>query len=408
MASKSHDLTHGPLVQQIILFSLPLMATNVLQVLFNMSDVAVVGQFAGPEALGSVGSTSILVSLFTGFLIGMGSGVNVVVARYIGARHDQDVHEAVHTSLILSLIVGVIIMALGFLFTPAMLSMLGTKPVLMAGAVSYLRIYCLGMPAMAVFNFGNAVLSAAGDTKKPLYFLSMAGVINILLNLFFVIVCHLAAAGVALASIISQYISAALVILSLRRSGSVVRLERSMLRIEPHKARQVLSLSIPAGLQNAIFAIANLFIQAGVNSFDELMVEGNAAAANADALVYDVMAAIYTACSSFMSQNYGAGKRKRIIHSYFISMVFSFGIALVMSALLVIFGRQFLGIFTNVEEVAQADHGLLLRLLRLHGLHHCREPRAGQELCADGHRDYGFVRVPHYLGVHGVRVLPHH
>ena len=147
----------------------------------------------------------------------------------------------------------------------------------MAGAVSYLRIYCLGMPAMAVFNFGNAVLSAAGDTKKPLYFLSMAGVINILLNLFFVIVCHLAAAGVALASIISQYISAALVILSLRRSGSVVRLERSMLRIEPHKAKQVLSLSIPAGLQNAIFAIANLFIQAGVNSFDELMVEGNAA-----------------------------------------------------------------------------------------------------------------------------------
>lgn len=312
MASKSHDLTHGPLVQQIILFSLPLMATNVLQVLFNMSDVAVVGQFAGPEALGSVGSTSILVSLFTGFLIGMGSGVNVVVARYIGARHDQDVHEAVHTSLILSLIVGVIIMALGFLFTPAMLSMLGTKPVL------------------------------------------MAGVINILLNLFFVIVCHLAAAGVALASIISQYISAALVILSLRRSGSVVRLERSMLRIEPHKAKQVLSLSIPAGLQNAIFAIANLFIQAGVNSFDELMVEGNAAAANADALVYDVMAAIYTACSSFMSQNYGAGKRKRIIHSCFISMVFPFGIALVMSALLVIFGRQFLGIFTNVEEVAQA------------------------------------------------------
>lgn len=354
MASKSHDLTHGPLARQIILFSLPLMATNVLQVLFNMSDVAVVGQFAGPEALGSVGSTSILVTLFTGFLIGMGSGVNVVVARYIGARHDQDVHEAVHTSLILSLIVGVIIMALGFLFTPAMLSMLGTKPVLMAGAVSYLRIYCLGMPAMAVFNFGNAVLSAAGDTKKPLYFLSMAGVINILLNLFFVIVCHLAAAGVALASIISQYISAALVILSLRRSGSVVRLERSMLRIEPHKARQVLSLSIPAGLQNAIFAIANLFIQAGVNSFDELMVEGNAAAANADALVYDVMAAIYTACSSFMSQNYGAGKPDRVKKSYFIALAYSFGAGLVLGGSLFIFGRQFLALFTTESAVIDA------------------------------------------------------
>ena len=221
-------------------------------------------------------------------------------------------------------------------------------------ALLYLRIYLIGMPVILLYNFEAAIFRSIGDTKVPLATLAISGVINVILNLFFVIVCHLAAAGGALASIISQYISAALVILSLRRSGSVVRLERSMLRIEPHKARQVLSLSIPAGLQNAIFAIANLFIQAGVNSFDELMVEGNAAAANADALVYDVMAAIYTACSSFMSQNYGAGKRKRIIHSYFISMVFSFGIALVMSALLVIFGRQFLGIFTNVEEVAQA------------------------------------------------------
>ena len=362
MSSTTHDLTHGPLARQIILFSLPLMATNVLQVLFNMSDVAVVGKFAGAEALGSVGSTSILVTLLTGFLIGMGSGINVVVARYIGARHDSDVHEAVHTSLILSLIIGIIIMVLGFLFTPAMLSLLGTKPVLLDGAISYLRIYCLGMPAMAVFNFGNAVLSAAGDTKKPLYFLLASGIINILLNLFFVIVCHMAAAGVALASIISQYISATLVLLSLRRPGSVIRLQRDMLRIEPHKAKQILSLSIPAGLQNAIFAMANLFIQAGVNSFDEIMVEGNAAAANADALVYDVMAAIYTACSSFMSQNYGAGKRKRIIHSYFISMAFSFGIALVMSMLLVVFGRQFLGIFTNVDEVAEAGM-IRLRLM---------------------------------------------
>ena len=188
-----------------------------------------------------------------------------------------------------------------------------------------------------------------------------------------------------------------------------------MLRIEPHKAKQVLSLSIPAGLQNAIFAIANLFIQAGVNSFDELMVEGNAAAANADALDLRRDGCHSTPpAQSFMSQNYGAGKRKRIIHSYFISMVFSFGIALVMSALLVIFGRQFLGIFTNVEEVAQAG---MIRL-RIMGCSYAfsafmdctiaGEPRAGQELCADGYRDYGVVRVPHYLGVHGVRVLPHH
>lgn len=413
MASKSHDLTHGPLVQQIILFSLPLMATNVLQVLFNMSDVAVVGQFAGPEALGSVGSTSILVSLFTGFLIGMGSGVNVVVARYIGARHDQDVHEAVHTSLILSLIVGVIIMALGFLFTPAMLSMLGTKPVLMAGAVSYLRIYCLGMPAMAVFNFGNAVLSAAGDTKKPLYFLSMAGVINILLNLFFVIVCHLAAAGVALASIISQYISAALVILSLRRSGSVVRLERSMLRIEPHKAKQVLSLSIPAGLQNAIFAIANLFIQAGVNSFDELMVEGNAAAANADACLRRDGCHLHRLLvlhEPELRRGQTQAHHPQLLHLDGVLLRHCPCHECAAGHLRAAVPRHFhkrRGSRASRDD-PPAHHGLLLRLLRLHGLHHCREPRAGQELCADGYRDYGFVRVPHYLGVHGVCVLPHH
>ena len=301
-----------------------------------------------------MGSTSIFVTLFTGFLIGLSNGINVLVARFYGARHADDVEKTVHSALLVSLAAGVLLLLIGLLGSPALLHLLNTKEDLYPGAVLYLRVYFLGMPALALYNYGNAIFSAIGETKKPLYYLCIAGALNILLNLFFVIVCHLAAAGVALASIISQYISAALVILSLRRSGSVVRLERSMLRIEPHKAKQVLSLSIPAGLQNAIFAIANLFIQAGVNSFDELMVEGNAAAANADALVYDVMAAIYTACSSFMSQNYGAGKRKRIIHSYFISMVFSFGIALVMSALLVIFGRQFLGIFTNVEEVAQA------------------------------------------------------
>ena len=354
MASKSHDLTHGPLVQQIILFSLPLMATNVLQVLFNMSDVAVVGQFAGPEALGSVGSTSILVTLFTGFLIGMGSGVNVVVARYIGARHDQDVHEAVHTSLILSLIVGVIIMALGFLFTPAMLSMLGTKPVLMAGAVSYLRIYCLGMPAMAVFNFGNAVLSAAGDTKKPLYFLSMAGVINILLNLFFVIVCKMAADGVALASIISQYLSAVLVLLHMTRLTDSCRVEWKLLRLHGSEVGRILGLGVPAGIQHMIFAVANLFIQVGINSFDSTVVSGNSAAVNVDNVIYNVMAAFYTACSTFMGQNWGAGKKDRMMKSYYISLGYSFAIAAVLGAAFLLCGEPFLYIFTNDADVVAA------------------------------------------------------
>ena len=367
--SQSYSLTEGPLLPAIVRFSIPLMLSNVLQVLFNMSDIAVVGRFAGSQALGAVGSTTILVTLFTGFLIGMGSGVNVVTARYLGARQHQAVSKTVHTSAILLLITGVLLLAFGFLFTPSMLRLLGTKDVLLDGAIRYLRIYLFGMPALAVFNFGNGVLSASGDTKHPLLFLSIAGVLNVLLNLLFVIVFQMAEAGVALASAVSQYVSAGLIVLSLARrpessAGLIVLslarrpesigLHRSLLRLDGNKSRQILSISIPSGLQNAIFAIANLFIQAGVNTFDAVMVEGNAAAANADALIYDVMAAVYLACSSFMSQNYGAGHRERVKKSYLLCLGLSFGIAAVMSAVLVIFGRNFLSLFTKDAEVVEA------------------------------------------------------
>ena len=301
-----------------------------------------------------MGSTTILVTLFTGFLIGMGSGVNVVTARYLGARQHQAVSKTVHTSAILLLITGVLLLAFGFLFTPSMLRLLGTKDVLLDGAIRYLRIYLFGMPALAVFNFGNGVLSASGDTKHPLLFLSIAGVLNVLLNLLFVIVFQMAEAGVALASAVSQYVSAGLIVLSLARRPESIGLHRSLLRLDGNKSRQILSISIPSGLQNAIFAIANLFIQAGVNTFDAVMVEGNAAAANADALIYDVMAAVYLACSSFMSQNYGAGHRERVKKSYLLCLGLSFGIAAVMSAVLVIFGRNFLSLFTKDAEVVEA------------------------------------------------------
>ena len=348
------SLTEGPLFSSIVRFSLPLMLSNVLQVLFNMSDIAVVGRFAGSHALGAVGSTTILVSLFTGFMIGMGSGVNVTVARYLGAGRHRDVSETVHTSALLLLITGALLAALGFAFTPALLALLGTKDVLMDGAVRYLRIYLLGMPALAVFNFGSGVLSAAGDTRRPLMFLSIAGALNVALNLLFVIAFHMAESGVALASALSQYVSAGLIALSLTHRDESYALHRKLLRLHPDKCRQVLGISVPSGLQNAIFAIANLFIQAGVNSFDAVVVEGNAAAANADALIYDVMAAVYTACSSFMSRNFGARKRDRVRQSYVMCLGLSFGIAAVLSALLVAFGREFLSLFTRDADVAEA------------------------------------------------------
>ena len=323
MSSSAKSLTEGPLAKQILLVSLPLVLSNLLQVLFNTSDVAVVGRFAGSTALGSVGSTSIFVTLFTGFLIGLSNGINVLVARFYGARHADDVEKT-------------------------------TKEDLYPGAVLYLRVYFLGMPALALYNYGNAIFSAIGETKKPLYYLCIAGALNILLNLFFVIVCHLDVMGVALASAISQCVSAFLVLRALTRVQDCYALDFHKVALDPATTQRILALGLPAGFQNAVFAIANLFIQAGVNSFDSLMVKGNSAAANADNMIYDAMAAFYMACASFMSQNYGAGKPDRVKKSYFIALAYSFGVGLVLGGSLFIFGRQFLALFTTEGAVIDA------------------------------------------------------
>ncbi|MCI5565815.1 MAG: MATE family efflux transporter [Clostridiales bacterium] len=350
------DMTNGRLGRDILLFSLPLMLSNILQVLFNMADLATVGQFVSSHALGSVGSTVILVSLFTGFLIGMGSGVNVIAARYLGARQGDDVSQTVHTAALLCLFAGVAALAIGEFFAVPLLRLIHTKDELIVDATLYLRIYFLGMPALAVYNFGNGVLSATGDTKRPLIILASAGVLNVVLNLFFVVVCGLGVAGVGIASAASQWLSAVLVVLALSKREDACRFMPQALRITPDKARLLLSMGVPAGFQNAIFAIANLFIQSGVNSFDAIVVDGNSAAANADSLVYDVMAAFYIACSTFMSQNLGAGRRKRVLQSYFVSLAYSFGAGAVLGALLLLFGRQFLALFT--PDSAVIDEGI--------------------------------------------------
>ena len=354
MKSTARSLTEGPLARQILIVSLPLALSNLLQVLFNMSDVAVVGRFAGSTALGAVGSTSIFVTLFTGFLIGLGNGINVLVARFYGARNAESVHKTVHSALLVSLLAGVLLLVVGLFGSPALLRLLNTKEDLLPGAILYLRVYFLGMPALALYNYGNAVFSAIGETQKPLRYLSFAGVLNILLNLFFVIVCRLDVAGVALASTIAQCVSAGLILRALTRVQDSYALHLREVRFDPIMTRRVLMLGLRAGFQNAIFAIANLFIQAGVNSFDSLMVKGNSAAANADALIYDAMAAFYMACASFMSQNYGAGKVDRVKKSYLISLAYSFGVGLVLGGTLMPFGREFLALFTTEPAVIDA------------------------------------------------------
>lgn len=353
-SSRSGVMTTGSLWKNILLFSLPLMASQLLQVLFNLADVAVVGKFSGSIALGAVGSTTILVTLFTGILIGLGSGVNVRIAQYLGAGQEDDTRETVFNSLVICAAAGVLLGAAGVTLARPMLQLIRTKAELIDGAVLYFRIYALGMPAMGLFNFGNAVLSAEGDTRRPLVYLTAAGILNIILNLVFVLGCGMAADGVALASVLSQVLSAVLVVVRLLRSRSACRLTLRRARLCRDKLGCILTLGLPAGLQNAIFAVANLFIQAAVNSFDHVMVEGNSAAANSDAIIYNVMAAFYVACSTFMGQNYGAGQMKRVKQSYVISLVYSFAAGAVLGGLLIVFGRPFLALFTNDAAVAEA------------------------------------------------------
>ena len=364
MTETKRDLTQGPLTRGILLFSLPLIASNLLQVLFNMSDIAVVGRFAGAGALGAVGSTTTLVTLFTGALIGLGAGVNALVARHYGAHQTERLKKTVHSALPVCLATGIALLLLGVTLSRSFLSLLGTKPDLIDGATHYLRIYSLGMPAVALYNFGSAVLSAIGDTRRPVLYLTAAGVCNIGLNLFFVLVCRMAEAGVALASILAQYLSALLILAALFRARGEYGLRLREMRPDADAVCAILRIGYPTGLQYCIFQIANLFIQGAVNSFDTVTVQGNAAAANADALVYDVMAAFYTAGTSFIGQNFGAGNRERVRRSYLISLGFSFGIAAVMGGALVLFGRGFLSLFTTDPPVIEAG----LRRLSIMGL----------------------------------------
>ena len=342
------SMTEGSLWKNIFLFSCPLIFSQLLEVMFNLSDVAVVGRFADYRALGSVGSTSLLVTLFTGFLIGMGAGVNVRVAHGLGAGNQKETEETIHSSFLICLVTGLIICAVGLTSSRVFLALLHTKDELMEGAVNYLQIYSLGMPAMGLYNFGNGVMSARGDTKRPLVYLLIAGVLNVIMNLIFVIGFHMAAEGVAIASVMAQYTSAGLVL------HHLWRLQLRKVRFHRMAGKAVLMLGIPGGLQQAIFAIANLFVQAGVNSFDAVTVSGNAAAANTDPLVYNSMFAFYTACASFMSRNLGAGKKERVLKSYFICLTYAFSIGAVLGGFFFLFGDEFLSLFATEPAVIHA------------------------------------------------------
>lgn len=352
-------MCNGPLLGKILLFSVPLMLSGILQLLFNAADIVVVGQFAGNEALAAVGSTGSLNNLIVNVFMGLSIGTSIMVARYYGAHDWKSIREIVHTSMLVSFICGVALIFIGIFLAAPLLELMGTPPECLDQAVLYMRIIFIGMPAQMVYNFGAAILRAVGDTRRPLLFLLAAGIVNVLLNLFFVIVFHMDTAGVALATIISQSISAVLVVLCLMRSHAPYRLRFRRLRVRKAQLLQIIRVGLPAGIQGAVFSVSNVLIQSSINSFGSLAVGGNTAASNIEGFVYTSMNSLYQASLSYTSQNVGAGKLQRVVPILLrcLGVVLTVGVGL--SGLALLFNHQLLGIYSSDQEVIRYGLGRL-------------------------------------------------
>lgn len=345
------DMCNGPLAGKILLFYFPLMLSGILQLLFNAADIAVAGRFAGNEALAAVGSTSSLTNLLVNLFIGLSVGANVLVARFYGAGQTDELKSMVQTAVATSVIGGVLLVFVGFFVSKPALTLMGTPTDVIAHSVLYMRIYFAGMPFMMAYNFGAAVLRAVGDTRRPLYYLLIAGVVNVLLNLLFVIVFQMGVAGVAVATVISQVISAFLVLRCLIISDSVYRLELKGICIAGDKLAKMVQIGIPAGLQGALFSISNVLIQSSVNSFGKIAMAGNTAGSNLEGFVYTAMNAFHQAAISFCGQNYGAMKYKRVAKSLFICLGFVTVVGLVMGSGAYLFAGTLLKLYSTDAEV---------------------------------------------------------
>ena len=341
------DMTRGPLLSKVLLFALPLMASSMLQLLFNAADIIVVGRFGGPNSIGAVGSTGSLINLLVSAFMGLSVGVNVLTARFYAARNERNIRETVHTAILISLIAGAFIGAVGFLLAKPILTAMGSPGDVLRLATTYMRIYFLGMPVVLLYNFGAAILRAVGDTRRPLYFLAFAGVINVGLNLFFVIVCHLDVAGVAIATVLSQAISALLILFTLIRTDSIYRLRRKDLRVSADKLKLILRVGLPAGLQGTVFSFSNVLIQSSVNSFGELAVAGNAAAGNLEGFVYMAMNSFAQASITFTSQNYGARQTRRVPRALITCAACVAVVGFVMGNTFWLFNTKLLSIYTT-------------------------------------------------------------
>ncbi len=396
------DMCSGSVFKKMLLFAIPLMCSSILQLLFNAADIVVVGRFAGDNALAAVGSNSALINLLTNLFVGLSIGSNVLTAQYYGAKKDTDLKETVHTSMLISIYSGLILTVIGILGARVLLEMMQAPPEVLDLAVLYLRIYFVGMTSTMVYNFGSAILRAVGDTKRPLYYLLGAGIINVILNLFFVIACKMGVAGVALATAVSQTISAVLVVRCLIQEQSGIHLELKELAISKEKFFRIMRVGLPAGFQGTVFSLSNVVIQSAVNSFGNIAVAGNSAAANIEGFVYMAMNAFYQATISFTSQNYGASQYKRIYKILFAGELYVIITGMILGNLAVFLGDTLLGIYSPSTEVIAAGMARLKIICTVYAL--C----GVMDVLVGALRGIGYSVVPmivSLIGACGLRLL---
>ena len=393
------NMTEGPLLGKILRFSLPLAVTGILQLLYNAADVVVVGQFVGSQALAAVSSTGSLVNLIVSVFSGLSLGTSVAVAQGYGAGKKEDASRAVHTSIAVALIGGLAVALLGLFLSRPMLVLMDSPEDVLDLSALYLKIYFLGAPFNMLYNFGSAVLRAIGDTKRPLYFLTVSGLINVALNLFLVVVCGMGVAGVAIATVTSQVVSCVLVLFCLIRSNGFIRLRPREIRIYKDKLLEIIKIGLPAGIQGSIFSISNVIIQSSINGFGSAAMAGNGASSNLEGFISISMDAIYQAALTFISQNVGARKPHRISKIMWCCLGVVSAVGIVMSGVYYLFQAPLLRIYNTEETVVQMGQirmSVMLPLYFVMGI---------MNVFVGGLRGFGNSFVPMMVSILGVCVF---
>ena len=368
------NMLEGPISKNILLFALPLMATSILQILYNAADMAVLGKFVGTHALAAVGATSSTYHLIINVFIGLATGVGVLVAQQKGADDRTGLSETVHTSGVLSVIVGVIVCVLGIFVSPILLRLIGTPDDVLDDAVLYIRILFLGMPATTIYNFGAAILRSVGDNRRPFLYLAISGAVNVVLNLVFVVGFNMTVEGVGLATIISQYLSAALVWGYLMRTGECYYFHIKEARIVKSPLVNIIRIGVPSGIQAAFFSLANIIIQSAINSFGTDYIAGSTAANNVENVCYTSMAAMGQAVLVFAGQNVGAGQIKRLKSIYFKSLAVTLGVGIFVGGLAMLVAKDALTLFTSDSRVMDIGLERLVVIVPFYflcGFHEC-------------------------------------